>query len=109
MELHTVRRVDGAAATVRANGAVVGPLVILAIAMFPVRFGLANLFEPMLGSDAIWWSFPAGSLASMVMTIAYYRYGNWRKGRNECPGGQGRVRGTGAGRGATDQQAMPVG
>ncbi len=27
------------AATVRANGAVVGPLVILAIAMFPVRFG----------------------------------------------------------------------
>jgi Na+-driven multidrug efflux pump len=28
------------AATVRANGAVVGPLVILAIAMFPVRVGL---------------------------------------------------------------------
>nr|WP_276039599.1 MATE family efflux transporter [Sphingomonas sp. GM_Shp_1] len=69
------------AATVRANGAVVGPLVILAISMFPVRFGLANLLEPSLGADAIWWSFPAGSLASMVMTIGYYRYGNWRKGR----------------------------
>lgn len=69
------------AATVRANGAVVGPLVILAISMFPVRFGLANALVPMLGADAIWWSFPAGSLASMVMTIGYYRYGGWRKGR----------------------------
>ena len=40
------------AATVRANGAVIGPLVILAIAMFPVRFGLAVAFEPRLGADA---------------------------------------------------------
>ena len=66
------------AATVRANGAVVGPLVILAIAMFPVRFGLATAFEPRIGADAIWWSFPAGSFASMLMTIAYYRFGGWR-------------------------------
>ncbi|WP_242095388.1 MATE family efflux transporter [Sphingomonas sp. CROZ-RG-20F-R02-07] len=68
------------AATVRANGAVVGPLVILAIAMFPVRFGLAMAFASRLGADAIWWSFPAGSLASMLMTIGYYRFGGWRKG-----------------------------
>ena len=67
------------AATVRANGAVVGPLVILAIAMFPVRFGLATGFEPSIGADAIWWSFPVGSLASMLLTIAYYRVGGWRK------------------------------
>ncbi len=67
------------AATVRANGAVVGPLVILAIAMFPVRFGLATAFEPSIGADAIWWSFPAGSFASMLLTIGYYRYGGWRK------------------------------
>ncbi|WP_375395740.1 MATE family efflux transporter, partial [uncultured Sphingomonas sp.] len=67
------------AATVRANGAVVGPLVILAVAMFPVRFGLATAFEPTIGADAIWWSFPAGSLASMLLTIAYYRFGGWRK------------------------------
>ena len=65
-------------ATVRANGAVVGPLLILAIAMFPVRFGMAYALEPSWGADAIWWSFPAGSFASMVLTIAYYRLGNWR-------------------------------
>lgn len=68
-------------ATVRANGAVVGPLLILAVAMGPVRFGLAYALEPMIGADAIWWSFPAGSLASMLLTIGYYLHGGWRKGR----------------------------
>ena len=68
-------------ATVRANGAVVGPLLILAVAMGPVRFGLAYAVEPVIGADAIWWSFPAGSLASMLLTIAYYAHGGWRKGR----------------------------
>ncbi|WP_394664286.1 MATE family efflux transporter [uncultured Sphingomonas sp.] len=97
------------AATVRANGAVVGPLVILAIAMFPVRFGLANLFEPMLGSDAIWWSFPAGSLASMVMTIAYYRYGNWRKGRMSVPAGKEECEEQALAEGQPTNKAMPVG
>ncbi len=73
-------------ATVRANGAVIGPLVILAIAMFPVRIGLAVALEPSLGADAIWWSFPAGSLASMLLTIAYYRHGGWRRVQLVTPG-----------------------
>jgi Na+-driven multidrug efflux pump len=68
-------------ATVRANGAVVGPLIILAIALFPIRLGLASVLQPSWGADAIWWSFPAGSAASMLMTIAYYQAGGWRKGR----------------------------
>lgn len=69
------------AATVRANGAVVGPLVILAIALLPVRLGFATLLEPRLGADAIWWSFPAGSLVSLALTVAYYRAGGWRRQR----------------------------
>ena len=69
------------ASTVRANGAVVGPLVILAIALFPVRLGIAYALQPLLHADAIWWSFPAGTAASMVMTIVYYRAGGWRTGR----------------------------
>ncbi|WP_332837911.1 MATE family efflux transporter [Sphingomonas sp. MA1305] len=68
-------------ATVRANGAVVAPLVILAIALFPVRIGTAYALLPGWGADGLWWSFPAGSIASMVMTIAYYRAGTWRRGR----------------------------
>ena len=69
------------AATVRANGAVIGPLVILAISLLPVRLGFAASLEPALGADAIWWSFPAGSLVSLVLNVAYYRYGGWRKER----------------------------
>lgn len=69
------------AATARANGAVVGPLIILTIAVIPVRLGFATAFEPRLGADAIWWSFPAGSIASLILNVAYYRIGSWRKQR----------------------------
>ena len=97
------------AAMVRANGAVVGPLVILAIAMFPVRFGLANLLEPSLGADAIWWSFPAGSLASMLMTIGYYRHGGRRKGRMAPAAGKEECEEQALAEGQPTNKAMPVG
>jgi len=72
-------------ATVRANGAVMVPLLILTVALMPVRFGFAVVFGPVLGADAIWWSFPAGSAVSVVLTALYYRFGGWRSG------GMGRV------------------
>ena len=65
---------------VRANGAVWGPLAILFIAMFPVRLGIAFAMTPVLGVDALWWSFPAGSGATLAMAALYYRYADWRKG-----------------------------
>lgn len=68
-------------ATVRANGAVMGPLIILAIAMFPLRLGLAVGLAPSWGAEAIWWSFPAGSLGSMVLMIGFYVRGGWRRQR----------------------------
>jgi len=66
--------------TVRANGAVWGPLAILAIAMFPVRIGSALALQPWLGTDAIWWSFPLGSIATVALAAAYYLHGGWRRG-----------------------------
>lgn len=65
---------------VRANGAVLGPLVILLVAMFPVRLGLALGLRPWLGADALWWSFPAGSAATVAMAVWFYRRGGWRQG-----------------------------
>ncbi len=70
---------------VRANGAVLGPLLILAVAMFPVRLGVALALKPWLGADALWWSFPAGSAANLAMAAAFYRYGGWREGRLVVP------------------------
>lgn len=71
--------------TVRANGAVWGPLTMLIVAMYPVRLGFATAFEPMLGADALWWSFPLGSVANFAMAGAYYRYGRWRDQRLAVP------------------------
>ena len=33
---------------------------------------------PLIGTDALWWSMPIGSLSSMLMAIGYYRLGDWR-------------------------------
>ena len=71
--------------TVRANGAVWGPLTMLIVSLFPVRLGFALAFEGSLGADSLWWSFPLGSLANLAMAAWYYRYGGWRKQRMIVP------------------------
>jgi Na+-driven multidrug efflux pump len=64
---------------VRATGAVIPPLIMLVVSLWGIRVPFANLLQPTLGADAVWWSFPASSLCSMLMAIAYYRWGGWRK------------------------------
>jgi putative MATE family efflux protein len=66
---------------VRANGAVIAPLLVLAFAMFPVRLGFIWAMRPVLGTDALWLSFPVGSVATLACAICYYRYGGWRDQR----------------------------
>ena len=68
-------------ATVRANGAVVAPLVILAIGLIPVRLGFAFLAQPWLGADALWISYPVSTLVNLGLAIAYYRRGTWKQAR----------------------------
>lgn len=72
-------------ATVRANGAVWAPLTMLIVSMYPVRLGFALATQPSLGADALWWSFPLGSVANFAMAAAYYRYGGWRSLRLAVP------------------------
>ena len=64
--------------TVRANGAVYAPLGILVLSMLFGRIGFAWTLMPRWGTDALWWSFPAGSAVSLTLSILYYRYGGWR-------------------------------
>lgn len=66
-------------ATMRAGGAVVVPLVIIAIALYPVRLGFYYLAYDWLGSDAIWVSFPVGSVASLALAWWFYHYSGWRR------------------------------
>ncbi len=71
--------------TVRANGAVMGPLIILAIGLYPVRLGFALGAYGWLGADALWLSFPVSSLANMLLAILFYWHGGWRKARMHHP------------------------
>jgi putative MATE family efflux protein len=68
-------------ATVRANGAVWAPLIMLAIGLLPVRFGYIFATYGWLGADAIWTSFPVTSLINVALAMLYYLYGGWRKAR----------------------------
>jgi putative MATE family efflux protein len=68
--------------TMRANGYVIWPLLVMVISMYPVRLGFAFGMYPLLGADALWLSFPAGMVATAVMGAGLYLYGGWRKGEN---------------------------
>lgn len=73
--------------TLRANGSVVPPLIILFLSMFPIRLGIYHFAYPWLGGDAIWWSFPLSSLTSLAMAWWVYQRGNWRRTMPQ-PGGE---------------------
>ena len=74
-------------ATVRANGAVWAPLIILAVGLVPVRFGYIFATYDWLGADAIWTSFPVTSLINLTLAVGYYWKGGWRQARmtSEAP------------------------
>lgn len=71
--------------TVRANGVVWPAVIILVATLIPFRLGIALFLRPMFGVDALWLSFPASSFVSMLLAIAYFRYGNWRTARLNVP------------------------
>ncbi len=66
---------------VRANGAVVAPLLILIFSAVLVRFSVGFGLYDRFGADAIWSSFIATSIASCILSIAYYLHGGWKKAK----------------------------
>lgn len=80
--------------TMRAYGAVIAPLIILGVALYPVRLGFYYLAYPRLGADAIWLSFPAGAVVPLGLTLAFYLRGPWQK--QMAAGSAGSVRPVGA-------------
>jgi putative MATE family efflux protein len=62
---------------VRATGDVWPPLIIMIISMWVIRVPFAWLLQPVIGQDAIWWSFPFGTIVSAVLSFLYFKYGGW--------------------------------
>lgn len=69
----------------RANGVVIKPLLILIFTLFAVRIGFYYLAYPRIGADALWFSFPAGSFASLLLAFLVYAHGGWRKAKLLVP------------------------
>ena len=67
--------------TMRANGYVIAPLIVMIITMYPVRLGFAFGLEPILGADALWLSFPIGMVSTAALAAWLYMRGTWRKGK----------------------------
>ena len=65
--------------TVRGNGEVFWPLIIMFLSMYPARIGFAVVAERWLGADAVWLSFPMGSITAAGLAAALYLHGGWRK------------------------------
>jgi putative MATE family efflux protein len=75
---------------VRSTGAVWAPMLILLISLVGVRIPFAALMTPRFGEDAIWWSFPLGTITSATLNSLYYHFGGWRRAHmlDEGPHGQ---------------------
>ena len=65
-------------ATMRAAGAVWIPLVVVAVALFPVRLGFYEATYSWLGADAIWLSFPVGAAVGLALGWYFYHHFDWR-------------------------------
>lgn len=76
---------------VSANGSVIAALIIQVVSFIIIRIPLANFLFDRWSADGIWWSFPITNLFVMVLTVTYYKYGAWRKGRNLIRGESTRV------------------
>lgn len=69
------------AGALRANGAVVVPLLFNLLSLYPLRIGLAFADQTPLGVEALWWSFPISFAAMLAMIGAYYPTSRWRRTR----------------------------
>ncbi|HKT85438.1 MAG TPA: MATE family efflux transporter [Novosphingobium sp.] len=66
--------------TLRAYGAVIAPLAIMFLGLYPGRLGFYALARPHIQGEAVWWTYPVGSIATLVLTLLYYWRGRWRRG-----------------------------
>ena len=64
---------------VRANGAMMPPTLIMVGTLWLIRIPFADRMQTYLGSDAIWWSFPVGTMMCALLAFLYYRFGPWQK------------------------------
>lgn len=66
-------------AVVRANGAVMAPLIIMAVVLWGVRIPFATFMMNQWGSDGVFWSTPISAIVCLLLTTGHYCLSGWRK------------------------------
>lgn len=66
---------------IRSSGAVMLPLLILLVSIWGIRLPVAVVFTAHYGVNSVLWSYSIGSIVALFLTIAYYRFGAWRKAK----------------------------
>lgn len=56
--------------TMRAYGVVILPLLVLAVSLYAARLSFYFLSYPLIGSDALWWAYPFGSVVAVALMSA---------------------------------------
>lgn len=70
---------------VRSTGATLPPVLLLFVSLWLIRLPLAWLLQQRFAVSGLWASFPLASMASMLLAMAYYKYGGWRAARMDVP------------------------
>jgi Na+-driven multidrug efflux pump len=65
--------------SLRAYGVVWSQIAVLLLSMYLIRFGGYAVLYPHYGADSLWYSFIAGSLTSLALTLLAYFRGPWRR------------------------------
>ncbi len=63
----------------RGAGDVMATMLITLLALWGIRIPAAYILSDWIGLEGIWWSIPFGWVCGAVASIAYYRWGPWRK------------------------------
>lgn len=65
----------------RAYGAQFVTVAVNLVSLYAVRLAVYFVAYPLLGADALWWSFVCGAATSVVLTRIAYQRGSWGRDR----------------------------
>jgi putative MATE family efflux protein len=63
---------------IRGAGDAFFPMISTLVALWAVRIPAAYILSGKIGYDGIWWGIPIGWTCGMIISLVYYRLGNWK-------------------------------
>lgn len=71
----------------RAFGVVILPLVAMSVGFYPARLMFYGAAYPALGRETVWWTYPAGGVVALLLTVAIYTFARRNRPAELAPAG----------------------